>query len=67
MKLLFCSPRIKCLQLRNPEKNPGCKTEKYGHAELDLGSSLADFSWKISVSSLEEAEDDLTLKLPHCV
>ena len=43
------------------------KIEEYGHAELDLGSSLADFSRMGSVSSLEEAEDDLMLKQPHCV
>lgn len=51
-----------------PEENhPGCKIEKYDHAELDLGCSLADFSWKVSVPSLEEAEDGLMLKLPHRV
>lgn len=49
-----------------PDKNhPGCKIEKYGHAELDLGSSLEDFSWKVSVASLEEARDGLMLELPH--
>lgn len=47
------------------ENHPDCKFEKYGHAELDLSSSLADFSWKVSVASLEEVEDSLTLKLPH--
>lgn len=67
MKLLFYATRIKCLQLRNPEKNPGCKIEEYDHAELDLTSSLTDFSWKVSVPSLEEAEDGLMLKLPHRV
>ena len=36
-------------------------------AAINLGSSLADFSWKVPVSSLEEAEDGLMLKLPHRV
>ena len=49
------------------ENHPGCRIEEYGHAELDLGSDLAGFSWKASVSSLEEAEDGLMLKLPHRV
>ena len=44
MKLLFYAPRIKCLQLRNPAKNPDYKIEEYAHAELDLSSSLTDFS-----------------------
>lgn len=30
-----------------------------------LGGSLADFSWKVSVASLEEAQGDLMLELPH--
>lgn len=47
------------------EKQPGCKIEEYDHAELDLGSSLTGFSRKVSVSSLEESQDDLMLKLPH--
>ena len=47
------------------ENHPGCKIEKYDHAELDLSSSLADFSWKVSVASLEEARDGLMLELPH--
>lgn len=47
------------------ENHPGCKNENYDHVELDLGSSLADFSWKVSVSSLEEAQDGLMLELPH--
>ena len=68
MKLLFYAPRIKYLQLSGPDENkPGSKIEEYDHAELDLGSSLADFSWKVSVSSLEEAQDGLMLKLPHRV
>lgn len=36
------------------ENHPGCKIEKYDHAELDLGCNLADFSRKASVPSLEE-------------
>lgn len=47
------------------ENHPGGKIEKYDHAELDLSSSLADFSWKVSVASLEEAQGDLMLELPH--
>lgn len=46
-------------------KHPGCIIEEYGHAELDLGSSLTDFSWKIPVSSLEKTQDRLKLKLPQ--
>lgn len=65
MKLLFYATRIKCLQLRNPEKNPGCKIEEYGHAELDLSSNLAELSWKVSVPNLDEAQGGLMLKLPH--
>ena len=41
------------------ENHPGCKIEKYDHTELDLSSSLADFSWMASVPSLEEAQDGL--------
>ncbi len=47
------------------ENHPGCKIEKYDHTELDLSSSLADFSWMASVPSLDEAQDSLMLKLPH--
>lgn len=47
------------------EKHPGCKIEEYDHAELDLGSGLTGFSWKVSVASLEEAQGDLMLELPH--
>lgn len=57
---------VEC-RLLPDENHPGCKIEKYDHAELDLGCSLADFSWKVSVPSLEEAEDGLMLKLPHRV
>ena len=57
---------VEC-RLLPDENHPGCKIEEYDHAELDLTSSLADFSWKVSVSSLEEAEDGLMLKLPHLV
>lgn len=46
-------------------KHPGCIIEEYCHAELDLGSSLTDFSWKITVSSLEKTQDGLKLKLPQ--
>ena len=67
MKLLFYAPRIKCLQLRNPAKNQDYKIEEYAHAELDLSNSLTGFSWKVSVSSLEESQDDIMLKLPHRV
>ena len=58
------SQPVEC-RLLPDETNPSCKIEEYDHAELDLGSSLADFSRKVSVSSLEEARDDLMLKLPH--
>lgn len=46
------------------ENRPGCKIEEYDHAELDLSSSLADFSWKLSAPSLEEAQGGLMLELP---
>ena len=36
-------------------------------AAISLGGSLADFSWKVSVPGLEEAQDGLMLKLPHRV
>ena len=57
---------VEC-RLLPDENRPGCKIEKYDHAELDLSSSLADFSWKASVPSLEETKDGLMLKLPHRV
>ena len=57
---------VEC-RLLPDENHPGCKIEEYDHAELDLTSSLTDFSWKVSVPSLEEAEDGLMLKLPHRV
>lgn len=60
------SQPVEC-RLIPDKKHPGYKIEEYDHAELDLGGSLADFSWKVSVSSLEEARDDLMLKLPHRV
>lgn len=50
--------------LKPDENNPGRKTEEYGHAELDLGSGLTDFSWKVPASSLAEVKDGLVLKLP---
>lgn len=55
---------VEC-RLSQDENHSRCKIEKYGHAELDLGSSLADFSWKVSVSSLEEAQGGLMLELPN--
>lgn len=51
-------------RLKSDENNPGRKTEEYGHAELDLGSSLTYFSWKAPTSSLAEVKDGLELKLP---
>ena len=40
-----------------PDKNhTGCIIEEYGHAELDLSGSLADFFRKASVPSLEESQ-----------
>ncbi len=54
---------VEC-RLLPDENHPGCKIEKYDHAELDLSSSLANFSWKVSVASLEEARDGLMLELP---
>lgn len=51
--------------LKPDAKHPGCKTEEYGHAELNLGSSLIGFSWKIPVSSLEKTQDGFMLKLPQ--
>lgn len=57
---------VEC-RLLPDENHPGCKIEEYDHAELDLSSSLADFSWKVSVSSLEEAQGGLMLELPHRV
>ena len=58
------SQPVEC-RLLPDEKHPGCKIEEYDHAELDLGSSLADFSRKVSVSSLEETQGGIMLKLPH--
>lgn len=57
---------VECRLLQD-KNHPGCKIEKYDHAELDLSSSLADFSWKASVPSLEEAQDGLMLELPRRV
>lgn len=53
--------------IKKPGENPDYKIEEYAHAELDLSSSLTGFSWKVSVTSLEEAQDGLMLKLPHRV
>ena len=58
------SQPVEC-RLIPDENHPGCKIEEYDHVELDLGSSLAGFSWKASVPSLEEAQDGLMLELPH--
>lgn len=55
---------VECRLLPN-EYHPGCKFEEYDHGELDLSSSLADFTWKVSVASLEEARDGLMLEWPH--
>ena len=52
-------------RLKSDKNNPDRKIEVYGHAELDLGGSLTDFSWKVPVSSLTEAKDGLALKLPR--
>lgn len=60
------SQPVEC-RLMHDKKHPGCKIEEHDHAELDLGSSLANFSRKVSVSSLEEVQDGLMLKLPHRV
>ena len=49
------------------ENHPGCRIENYTHAELDLSSGLADFSWKASVPSVDEAQAGLMLKLKHRV
>lgn len=55
---------VEC-RLLPDENRPGCKIEKNDHAELDLSSSLADFSCEVSVASLEEARDGLMLELQH--
>lgn len=51
-------------RLKPDKNNPDYKIEEYGHAELDLGGSLMDFSWKVPVSSLTEVKGGLMLKLP---
>lgn len=51
-------------RLKSDEKNPVRKTEEYSHAELDLGSGLTVFSWKVPASSLAKVKDGLVLKLP---
>lgn len=55
---------VEC-RLLPDENHPGCIIEEYAHAELDLSNSLADFSWKNSVPSLEEAQGGPMLELPH--
>lgn len=47
------------------ENRPSCIIEEYAHVELDPSSSLADFSWRASVPSLDEAQDGLMPELPH--
>ena len=39
--------------------------EERCHTDPYLGRGLTDFSWKVSVKSLEEAQGDLMLELPH--
>jgi hypothetical protein len=39
--------------------------EERCHTDLYLGSGLSDFSWKVSITSLEEAQGGLMLELPH--
>lgn len=56
---------VEC-HLRPDAKHPGYKIEEYGHAELDQGSSLRDFSWKMRMSSLTEDQDGLAPELPQC-
>lgn len=58
------SQPVECLLIPD-ENHPGCKIEEYDHVELDLGSSIANFSWKASVPSLEDAQGGLMLELPH--
>lgn len=55
---------VEC-RLLPDENHPSCKIEEYDNAELDLGSSLVDFSRKASVPSLEETQGGLMLKLPR--
>ena len=62
-RIIWSQP-VDC-RLMPDKKHPGCKIEEYDHAELDLGSSLADYSRKVSVSNLEETQDGIMLKLPH--
>ncbi len=47
-RIIWSRP-VECRLLAD-ETNPGCKIEEYDRAELDLGSSLADFSWVKSKS-----------------
>lgn len=64
MYRIIGSQPVEC-RLIPDEKHLGCKIEEYDHAALYLGSSLTDFSWKVSVSNLKEAQGGLMLKLPH--
>lgn len=52
------------LRLKVDVNNPDRKIEEYGHAEMDLGSSLTDFSWKVPAPSLRVTQDELILNLP---
>lgn len=49
------------------ENRSGCIIKEYTHAELDLSSSLANFSKKASVSSLDWSQDGHMVELPHRV
>lgn len=63
---IIASRPVECPLLPD-EDHTDRRIENYAHAELDLSSSLADFSWKASVPSLEESQDGLMLELPHRV
>lgn len=49
------------------ENHTGCIIKEYTHAGLDLSSSLANFSKKASMSSLDWSQDGLMLKLLYRV
>ena len=57
------SQPVECC-LKSDENNSGCKIEEYGHKELNLGSSLTDFSWKAPMKDLVEVQDGIVLELP---
>lgn len=50
--------------LKPDENNPGSEIEEYGHVELNLGSSLTNYSGKIPVPALKESRRGLILNLP---